>query len=60
MLAGIVRAAGLDVQLLSQKDYANVLGLSGLAIVRVLVPAYQWPEAREVVNEGGGSPTPQS
>lgn len=45
MLAGTLRAHGLDAQLLSQKDHANVVGLGGLAIVRVLVPARQWERA---------------
>lgn len=46
MLAGTVRAAGIDAQLLSQKDHATVVSFTGLAIVRVLVPAFQWQPAR--------------
>ncbi|MGH7540871.1 MAG: putative signal transducing protein [Gemmatimonadota bacterium] len=43
--AGTLRAADLDVQVFSQKDHANVVGLGGLAVVRVLVPPSQYESA---------------
>ncbi len=54
MLAGTVRAAGLDAQLLSQKDHATVVSFTGLAIVRVLVPAFQWERARAALEGSAG------
>lgn len=45
MTAGTLRATGLDAQVLSQKDHANVVAVGGLAIVRVLVPAFQYERA---------------
>lgn len=45
MTAGTLRATGLDAQVLSQKDHANVVAVGGLAVVRVLVPAFQYERA---------------
>lgn len=51
VIAGALRATGLDAQVLSQTDHANVVGVGGLAIVRVLVPAYQYERARHALAE---------
>jgi hypothetical protein len=51
VIAGVLRASGLDAQVLSQTDHANVVGVGGLAIVRVLVPAYQYARARHALAE---------
>ncbi len=40
-----------DVQIFSQKDHVNVVGLGGLAIVRVLVPVFQLETAIRVLAE---------
>lgn len=54
VLAGGLRAAGFDAQLLSQKDHAAVVAFGGLAVVRILVPAFQYQAAREtLVAESG-------
>lgn len=45
MTAGVLRSAGLDAQVLSQKDHANVVAVGGLAVVRLLVPAFQYRRA---------------
>lgn len=51
MAAGVLRSAGLDAQVLSQKDHANVVAVGGLAVVRVLVPAFQYERARVALRE---------
>ena len=48
-MAGQLRAADIDVEVFSQKDHANVVGLGELAVVRVLVPVFQLLEARRVL-----------
>jgi hypothetical protein len=53
MMAGTLRATGLEAQILSQKDHANVVELGGLAIVKVLVPAYQYERACRVLEDAG-------
>lgn len=50
-IATALRASGIDAQILSQTDHANVVGVGGLAIVRVLVPAYQYDLARQALTE---------
>jgi hypothetical protein len=55
-MAGTIRASGLDAQILSQKDHANVVELGSLAIVRVLVPAYQYEQACQVLEDAGMAP----
>lgn len=49
VLAAAIRDAEMEASVLSQVDHANVVGLGGLAVVRVLVPAFQFEEARRVV-----------
>lgn len=49
--AGRLRTADIDVQIFSQKDHVNVVGLGGLAIVRVLVPVFQLEAANRVLAE---------
>ena len=56
VIAGALRASGLDAQVLSQADHANVVGVGGLAIVRVLVPAYQYDRARRALVEADSEP----
>ena len=51
VVAGRLRSADVDVQILSQKDHAYVVGLGGLAIVRVLVPVFQLEAATRVLGE---------
>jgi hypothetical protein len=38
---------GIEARVLSQKDRTNVVTFGGLSILRVLVPAYRFEEARE-------------
>lgn len=49
LAAGSLRAAGLDANVLSQKDHAHMLSMAGMAVVRVLVPAGQYEDARDVL-----------
>lgn len=49
VLAGRLRVADMEVQVFSQKDHANVVGLGGLAVVRVLVPVFQLLEAQRIL-----------
>jgi hypothetical protein len=51
VIAGALRASGLDAQVLSQTDHANVVGVGGLSIVRVLVPAHEYDRARQALTE---------
>ena len=51
VVAGRLRSADVDVQIFSQKDHVNVVGLGGLAIVRVLVPVFQLETATRVLAE---------
>lgn len=51
LLTGRLRAVGLDAHVLSQKDHVHVLSVGGLAVVRVLVPAWQWSQARAALAE---------
>ncbi len=51
LIAGRLRSADVDVQIFSQKDHVNVVGLGGLAIVRVLVPVFQLEAATRVLAE---------
>ena len=51
VIAGALRTSGLDAQVFSQTDHANVVGVGGLAIVRVLVPAHQYDDARQTLAE---------
>ena len=45
LAAGILRGAGIEARVLSQKDRANVVTFGGLSVVRVLVPARSHEEA---------------
>ena len=45
LAAGILRGAGIEAQVLSQKDRANVVTFGALSVVRVLVPAGRFEEA---------------
>lgn len=49
LASGNLRAAGLDANVLSQKDHAHMLSMAGMAVVRVLVPAGQYETARELL-----------
>lgn len=49
LASGSLRAAGLDANVLSQKDHAHMLSMAGMAVVRVLVPAGQYESARELL-----------
>lgn len=40
LAAGILRGAGIEAHVLSQKDSVNVVTFGGLSVLRVLVPAY--------------------
>lgn len=52
-VAGVLRSAGVEAQVLSQKDHANVVTFGGLSIVRVLVPPFRYEEARDVLRAEG-------
>jgi hypothetical protein len=43
--ADVLRDAGIEAQVLSQKDRANVVTFGGLSVVRLLVPAFRLEEA---------------
>lgn len=45
VIASVLRASGLEAQVLSQKDHANVVSFGGLSVVRVLVPAQGYEAA---------------
>lgn len=49
MLAGALRAAGIAAHVLSQKDHANVMTFGALAVVRLLVPAFEFEAALRVL-----------
>jgi len=51
VVAGRLRSADVDVQIFSQKDHVNVVGLGGLAIVRILVPVFQLEAATRALAE---------
>lgn len=53
LFTGRLRALGLDAHVLSQKDHVHVLSVGALAVVRVLVPAWQWDRARAALAESG-------
>ena len=59
--ADLLRESGIEAQVLSQKDRANVVTFGGLSVVRLLVPAFRLEEAlgrigREVGHgEGDGT-----
>lgn len=45
LAAGILRGAGVEAHVLSQKDRANVVTFGSLSVIRVLVPAFLLEEA---------------
>ena len=53
VLAGALRAAGVPAQVLSQKDHANVMTFGALAVVRLLVPAFELDSALRVLQGAG-------
>ncbi|MEE8572967.1 MAG: hypothetical protein V3T20_06870 [Gemmatimonadota bacterium] len=53
LFAGILRSAGLEAHVLSQKDRINVVTFGGLSVVRVLVPAFQQGEAAVLLQAEG-------
>lgn len=55
--AGILRAAGIEARVLSQKDHANVVTFGGLSVVRLLVPAFRLDAARRTLEEEELDPT---
>lgn len=52
IVAGSLRAAGIEAQVLSQKDRANVVTFGGLSVVRVLVPAFLLEDAQRALRSG--------
>ncbi len=55
-VAGILRSAGIEAQVFSQKDHANVVTFGGLSIVRVLVPPFRYEEAERLLHDEGITP----
>lgn len=55
LAAEALRALGFDAQILSQKDHANVVGVGGLAVVRILVPPFQHASACEALEDAGAA-----
>ena len=53
LAAGILRGAGFEAHVLSQKDRTNVVSFGGLSVVRVLVPAFQRGEAAALLQAEG-------
>ena len=53
LTAGILRGAGIEAHVLSQKDSANVVTFGGLSVVRVLVPAFLLAEAESTLRAEG-------
>jgi len=53
LAAGILRGAGFEAHVLSQKDRTNVVTFGGLSVVRVLVPAFQRGEAAALLQAEG-------
>lgn len=49
LLADRLRAADIEAAILSQKDRWHVVTFGGLSVVRVLVPAARWADARDVL-----------
>ena len=47
LVADGLSGEGIEARVLSQKDRANVVTFGGLSILRVLVPAFRFEEARE-------------
>lgn len=59
--ADVLRESGIEAQVLSQKDRANVVTFGGLSVVRLLVPAFRLEEAldrirRDRPDGAGGGP----
>jgi len=46
----LLRSEGLDAQVFSQKDHAHMIGVGGMAVVRVLVPAAQYDAAAIILS----------
>jgi hypothetical protein len=63
-LADLLRESGIEAQVLSQKDRANVVTFGGLSVVRLLVPSVRLDEALDVIGSGrdaaGGPGRPDS
>lgn len=53
LVAGILRGAGVEAHVLSQKDSANVVTFGGLSVIRVLVPAFRHEEAASLLRAEG-------
>jgi len=51
LAAEAIRSEGLEVYVLTETGHANVDGLVGIPVVRVLSPAYQYERARTVVED---------
>lgn len=56
LVAGVLRGAGIEAQVFSQKDRANVVTFGGLSIVRVLVPPFRYEEAERLLHDEGITP----
>lgn len=54
-LADLLRDSGIEAQVLSQKDRANVVTFGGLSVVRLLVPAFRLEEAHARIGAGRGA-----
>lgn len=48
-----LRSHDIEATFLSQKDRWHVVSFGGLAVIRVLVPAMSYLEARKVVGDAG-------
>lgn len=59
LLASALQAADIDAHVLSQMDHAHMIGVAGMAIIRVLVPSAQYERAREHLDEID-APTPDT
>ena len=47
LLSDGLNGEGIEARVLSQKDRANVVTFGGLSVLRVMVPAFRFNEARE-------------
>ncbi|MDQ3388343.1 MAG: DUF2007 domain-containing protein [Gemmatimonadota bacterium] len=51
LLRDNLQAEGIDAQIFSQKDHMYPVGFGDLSIVRLIVPVWQYAQAREVIRE---------
>ncbi len=55
LLAEGLRMSGVEAFVLSQKDHAHMLAVGGMAVVRVLVPAWRYTDALALLADGPSS-----